>query len=91
MTIDRRDRATTFKKLQKELDEGKKVSQKDLCLRYLMDYDTITPLEALEAFGCFRLSAVIFDLREEGYHIKTNINKDGKPYAIYELIDESEG
>ena len=90
MTIDRRDRARTFKQLQNDLKEGKKVTQKELCLRYLLEYDTITPLEALEAFGCFRLSAVIFDLREEGYNIKTNINKDGKPYAIYELIEEEE-
>ena len=89
MTIDRRDRATTFKKLQKEMNEGKKVSQKELCLRYLIDYGSITPLEALEAFGCFRLSAVIYDLRyEDGYKIETKINKNGKPYAIYVLEDE---
>ena len=86
--IDRRDRATTFRKLQKEVNEGKEVPQKDLCLRYLMEYGSITPLEALEAFGCFRLSAVIYDLRHEGYPIQTHINEGKKKYAIYELIDE---
>ena len=89
--INRHDRATTFKKLQAEYNEGKDVSQKEMCLRYLIDYGSITPLEALEAFGCFRLSAVIFDLRKEGYNITTTINDGKKKYAIYELeVEESE-
>ena len=89
--INRQDRATSFKKLQAELNEGKEISQKDLCLRYLIDYGSITPLEALEAFDCFRLSAVIFDLRKEGYNITTTINDGKKKYAIYILdTEESE-
>lgn len=64
-------------------------SQKDACLAYLEEHDSITPLEALHEFGCFRLAAVIARLREEGYVIKTDVNKDGKPYAIYTLLREN--
>lgn len=88
--INRMDRATTFKKLQKEYNEGKDVSQHDMCIRYLLEYGSITPLEALEAFGCFRLSAVIFDLRREGYEIRTDINEGKKKFAIY-VLESDEG
>lgn len=88
--INRQDRATTFRRLQKEFNEGKEVSQREMCIRYLLDYGSITPLEALEAFGCFRLSAVIFDLRHEGYNIRTDINDGKKKYAIYVLEEEQE-
>jgi len=47
---------------------------------------SITPLEALEKFGCFRLSARIGQLRDMGYHVITeNIRKDGKTFAKYSL------
>lgn len=38
---------------------------------YLLEGKSITPLEALNMFGCFRLAAVIFTLREEGLPIVT--------------------
>ena len=44
----------------------------------------ITPIRALNLFGCFRLSARIFDLRREGMEIKTRIVRDGqKHFAAY--------
>ena len=53
---------------------------------------TITPLEALGEFGCFRLSAVIFDLRKEGRNIETKMvevsTRNGHAtVAEYKLID----
>lgn len=66
---------------------NKKRSQKDMCLEYLRQFKSITPLEALQAFNCFRLAAIIHLLREEGYDIITNINDNGKRYAIYVLAE----
>lgn len=69
---------------------NEKMSQGEACLDYLERYGSITPLEALTAFGCFRLSAVIFELRKAGYAIKTDINDGKKKYAIYTLMKEGE-
>ena len=38
---------------------------------WLLKGRSITPLEALNRFGSLRLSAIIFDLREEGLPIVT--------------------
>lgn len=46
------------------------VSQKKAILEHLLDGKTITPLEAMDAFRCMRLSGRIWDLRNEGYAIK---------------------
>lgn len=42
-------------------------------LEYLLTYGSITPLEALAKLGIYRLSARIFDLRQDGHNIETNI------------------
>ena len=60
-------------------------SQKELCLEYLKEYGSVTPLEALSAFNSLRLSYLIFRLRNDGYDIETQLNDDGKPFAIYIL------
>ena len=64
---------------------NEKETQHDMCKRYLDMNGEITPLEALEAFGCFRLSAIIFDLRRDGWNIRTDINEGKKKYAVYVL------
>ena len=62
-------------------------SQKENILDYLQIGNKITPLEALYQFGSFRLSAIIFELRQEGYNIIThNKTVDGKTFAEYELV-----
>ena len=48
-------------------------SQTALILAHLSQGKAITPLEALAKFGCLRLSARIWDLRDKGYDIKTRI------------------
>ena len=61
-------------------------SQKSLVLNHLKNDNGITPLEALNKFGAFRLSAIIFDLKKDGYDIDTEIiNNGGKHYANYKL------
>ena len=46
-------------------------SQKAKIRTHLLDGKSITQLEALRLYGCLRLSAVIFRLREEGLPIET--------------------
>ncbi|MBR1525062.1 MAG: hypothetical protein IJ640_00180 [Prevotella sp.] len=61
-------------------------TQRNIIRQYLLDGNTITPMEALHMCGCFRLSAVIFLLRhDEGLPILMDQPQasDGKPYARY--------
>ena len=62
-----------------------------MALEYVQKFDSITPLEALTAFGCLRLSARIADLRADGHNITTEIHKGKKNYAIYRLEDDING
>ncbi len=62
-------------------------SQRELIYSYLEQGNTITPLEALNKFGCFRLGARIYELRRAGHNIITeNITENGKTFAKYRLI-----
>lgn len=67
-------------------------SQKELILDYLRAHGCITPDDALRLEKrCFRLSARIKELRNDGYNIITdNQDVDGNPvnYAIYRLKEE---
>ena len=63
------------------------LTQNQRILDYLKSGKTLTPLIALEKFGCFRLSARIFNLREEGHAIITkNVTRKGKTFADYSLL-----
>ena len=54
---------------------------------YLEKGKAITPIQALNKFGCFRLAARISDLRNNGLNIVTKIvTKDGKTFASYRLV-----
>ena len=54
---------------------------------YLEKGKAITPIQALNKFGCFRLAARINDLRKDGLNIAAKImSKDGKTYASYRLV-----
>ena len=65
------------------------MSQKSQIKSYLEYGNKITPLEALNMFGSFRLSAIIYNLKKEGMNIKTNrITQNGKTFAEYELVFE---
>lgn len=47
-------------------------TQKAQVRAWLLKGNHLTPLEALRRFGSLRLSAIIFDLREEGMKIETD-------------------
>lgn len=42
------------------------MTQNEMILDHLRTYGKITPLSALEQYGCMRLAARISDLREQG-------------------------
>ena len=60
-------------------------SQCSQVLKYLQDGNTLTQLQALYKFECFRLPARIDQLRQEGHDIKTKMIKlaSGKRVAEY--------
>lgn len=63
-------------------------SQKDKILEYLMSGKSLTPIEALNMFGSFRLGARIADIRKEGYIVYREMVTDsrtGKRYAQYSM------
>jgi ribosomal protein S13 len=64
------------------------VSQEVMILQHLKDNGSITPLEALQQIGCYRLAARIMELRVKGHQIKTKFQqKNGKRFAVYQLIN----
>ena len=61
-----------------------KQSQNQQILNHLQTGGTLTPLEALGKYDCFRLGARVNDLRNDGHPIITNMVKHGgKRYASY--------
>lgn len=63
-------------------------------LEHLKNYGTITSWQAIQEYGATRLSAIIFNLRKDGYDIntKTELTKDRNgnvcQYAKYILNRE---
>lgn len=63
-----------------------KETQCDKILRHLKAGRTITPLEAVNRFGCLALSQRIGDLKREGVKIQSKRVKRGKKHvAQYRL------
>ena len=69
-------------------NKSESASQKAAILKHLQAKKTITSLEALQKFGCLRLGARIFDLRDDGHRIKTEMItvSKAKRVARYTLI-----
>ena len=64
-------------------------NQQEQILDHLQAGKNITPLEALNSYGCFRLAAVIYKLKKQGYNIESaNVKRDGKSFSSY-YIDNS--
>lgn len=62
------------------------MSQTEAILAHLKTGRSLTPIDALNLFGCFRLGARIHDLRKQGFDIETEEEeKDGKRFARYWL------
>ena len=75
---------------------GRKImSQKERVLDYINKFGSITPKEAFEDLGAYRLSAIIYDLKyKDGYNIKTEMvigkNRFGETthYAKYSFVEQ---
>ena len=62
------------------------MSQEKQIRHYLESGGRVSGISALDKFGCYRLSAVIFNLRDKGIDVKTKMVKNGqKSYAEYYL------
>jgi hypothetical protein len=65
------------------------MTQTDAIRSFLLAGNSLTPIDALERFGCFRLAARIDDLRQEGLDIETvKERRNGKSYARYQMRDK---
>ena len=62
------------------------MTQNEMIRRHLETGASITPIDALNEYGCFRLAARIDDLRKDGLDIETiKEKKNGKRYARYQV------
>jgi hypothetical protein len=66
------------------------MSQQTMVLNHLKS-QPLTPLVALKKYGTLRLAALIFNLRDEGHNIKTDIvnvgtSRNTKYVAQYSLL-----
>lgn len=62
------------------------MSQSQIILQALSQGARLTPLDALSKFGCFRLGARIWDLKQAGYNIEMElVERQGKRVAEYYL------
>lgn len=69
------------------------MTQNEMIRKYLEAGHSLTQIEALNRFGCFRLATRIFELKKSGMRIKTETveNKStGKRYARYRLVKEED-
>jgi len=66
-------------------------SQSAQILAHLRQGNSLTPLEALDRFGCLRLAARIADLRALGWSIEATpwSTGRGKSVASYRLVSPS--
>jgi len=65
-------------------------SQKTQIKALLERGESITPMGALSRFQCFRLAAVIFNLRDDGMDIETiPTTRNGKKFATYKKAVKS--
>ena len=67
------------------------MTQNEVVLRLLLDNRSITSLEAMNKYGIMRLGARVYDLKKQGYPIKTFLrigrsrNGESMVYAEYRM------
>lgn len=71
------------------------MTQQNRVLNHLRQNGSITPLEAMNLYGIYRLSVHVWRLRKKGYNIVT-VEQDGKnklgekvTYGKYILVDKA--
>ena len=73
------------------MSDDRHETQRSAILGHLLKGKSLTPMEALDRFGAFRLAAHINVLRGRGYMIHTDIVQtgDGRTYAQYSYTGAS--
>jgi hypothetical protein len=70
-----------------------KERQTDKILRHMLLHGSITPIDALQSYGCMRLAARIADLRKDGVlitaELEKGVNRDGEKivYTRYRIAE----
>ena len=61
--------------------------QTKMVLRHLREHGSITSREALRAYGCDRLAARVWEVRQAGYRVEKTMEaqQDGAHFARYFL------
>ena len=63
-----------------------KRSQAQKVLQHLKHHGPLTPLQALDLYGCFRLAARVAELRQAGAPIRCEmVERGGKRFAEYRI------
>ncbi|GAI44023.1 unnamed protein product [marine sediment metagenome] len=73
--------------LDQAISEATEMSHEAQILQHMKVHDSITGLQALKLYGCFRLPARIYDLRMKGHPIEAQKwkTRSGKTVARYWL------
>ena len=65
------------------------MTQTEQILAHLKRGKSLTPIDALNEFGCFRLASRILDLRSMGYDIRARrLNQGEKSFSQYYLVQQ---
>lgn len=65
------------------------MTQTEMIRAHLQSGRDLTPIDALNDYGCFRLAARIKELRNQGLPIETlTEQRDGKAWAKYRLVGQ---
>lgn len=65
------------------------MTQTEMIRAHLQSGRDLTPIDALNHYGCFRLAARIKELRNQGLPIETlTEQRDGKTWAKYRLVGQ---
>lgn len=60
------------------------ITQEQSILHHLKSKGPLTPLEALNLYGCLRLAAVVHSLKAKNHQIISNsVRRNGKSFAQY--------
>lgn len=67
------------------------MTQADRILQALQRGDRLTPMDALDRFGCFRLAARIDDLKKQNHDIRSELVRRGDAtVAEYSMVPTGE-
>lgn len=61
-------------------------TQRDQILNHLQKHGSITPMEALRRYGCFRLGARIWELKKKHRIESELVSRGRKHFARYSLV-----